>query len=109
MTDVEQLHVTAQALGLALSEDDLHAINDRITVVRTVLARNRDDARARPHALREPRDQYHRGVRLVSDEAAEHRCDRRADRTAEVRTPSEIDAYEADRAERGKRQQRQRA
>ena len=32
------------------------------------LARDRDDARARPYALRQPRDQDHRGVRLVADE-----------------------------------------
>jgi hypothetical protein len=45
---------------------------------------------------------------LVSDQAGEHGRDRRADRTAEVRTTSDIDAHEADCAERGERQQRQR-
>ena len=71
------------------------------------LARNRDGFSIRPYALRQPRDQDHRGVRLVSDHAAEHRRDRRTDRTAEIGTPSDIDAYEANRAERGERQQRE--
>ena len=72
------------------------------------LARDRQHSRAGPYALRQPRDQYHRGVRLVSNQTGERRRDRRTDRTAEVGTPPDIDAYEADRAERGERQQRER-
>src|ERR1019366_58970 len=60
------------------------------------LAHDRDDSGTRPYALRQPRDQYHRGVRLVSDQTAENRREGRADRTAEVGTACDMDAYRSE-------------
>ena len=71
------------------------------------LAHDRDDSRTRPYALRQPRDQHHRGVRLVSDQTAESGRDGRAHRTAEVGNPSDIDAYQAHGAEHREREQRE--
>jgi hypothetical protein len=47
---LEQLRAAAKALGMELSEDDLRAIRDRITQVRSVLARNRDGSNWGPES-----------------------------------------------------------
>src|SRR5580704_5028897 len=70
------------------------------------LACDCDESCARPHTLCEPPDQYHRDVRLVSDQPAESRRDCPANGTTEIGTAPEIDAHEADGAERREREQR---